>query len=142
MVMDKHHHKSTRRLPPQCGQRFLVNPRLGQASPFLPKPSCVRASRASRGKKWLRKNGGKDYFIGPPDAPKELGSGFSMARRNPGYWRPNASEKLALQTSDRPAKENLHCDEITFRYKIRIDTRYALEIALFLHISGVSLQIQ
>jgi hypothetical protein len=128
MVMDKHHHKSTRRCA-QCGQRFLVNPRLGKRHRFCPKPSCVRASRASARKKWLRKNGGKDYFIGRQMRPKNLDRVLRWRARNPGYWRRTRLEKLALQPQIALPKKI--CTAMRYvSLQDTIDTRFALEIAL------------
>jgi hypothetical protein len=130
MVMAQHHHKSTRRCA-HCGQRFIVNPRLGKRHRFCSQPDCVHASRANARKKWLRKNGGKAYFVGRQLRPKNLDRVLRWRARNPGYWRRTHLEKLALHPQIAlPKKICIAMRNVSLQDTI--DTRSALEIALFL----------
>jgi hypothetical protein len=47
-----------------CGDRFVVNPRLGVRHRYCRKPDCVRASRRQAQRKWRRSAKGHDYFRG------------------------------------------------------------------------------
>lgn len=128
MVMKAHHRKHTRRCV-HCGQRFLVNPRLGKRHRFCSLPICVRASRICAQQKWLRKNGGKSYFTSDDVRPKNLDRVRKWRVCNPQY---RIQRQRAKSVLDRriPVPRAL---ATKMRYVVlqdTIDTRFALEIAL------------
>lgn len=128
MVMKNHHHKSTRRCA-HCGQRFLVNPRLGARHRFCSKPVCSRASRICAQKKWLRKNGGKGYFTSEDVWPKNRERVRRWRARNPQYRRQRRALIAALDR--RITVSGALAAKMRYvALQDTIDTRFALKIAL------------
>jgi hypothetical protein len=80
--MNKHRHKKTRRCA-HCGQPFIVNPRVGKRHRFCTKPACAEASRNLARKKWLRNNGGREYY----DLSDRVDRVRTWRKKNPKYWR-------------------------------------------------------
>ena len=130
-AMPTNHHRIRTRCCAYCAQPFVINPRLGKRHRFCSKRACALASRTCARKKWLRKNGGKSYFTGRQMRPKNMDRVLRWRTRNPRYWRKTRREKLVLNPQIVLPKRI----SSAMRYvslQDTIDTRFALEIALFL----------
>jgi hypothetical protein len=104
-----------------------VNPRLGKRHRYCAEPACARASRAAAQKKWLSKNGGKAYFTGEVHADRVR----RWREHHPRYWQKEHPAKLTLPPETTLPKKL----SAALRYvalQETIDTRFALEIGLFL----------
>jgi hypothetical protein len=124
MVMEKHHHKSTRRCA-HCRQRFLVNPRIGKRHRFCGAPACVRASRATAQKKWWSQQTNRDHFTGPVHVQRVR----DWRKAHPHYWRKRRAAKPVLSQQFAVPKKL----SAMMRYAAlqdMIDTHFALEMAL------------
>lgn len=132
--MKKHHNKTTRPCI-HCGHRFNINPRVGSRHRFCAKPDCIRASRASARKRWLRKNGGRRYFGGKENTERVR----TWRHRNPRYWR----RESRVQRSKRNRFVLTKSLSSVLRYvalQDTIDTHLALKIGIISHVSGATLQ--
>ena len=133
-VMKKHHPKQTKPCA-HCGHRFNINPRVGARHRFCAKPDCMRASRASARKRWLRKNGGRKYFGG-----KENTERVRMWRqRNPRYWR-RRSRLQPIKRRGFVLTKRLSSMLRFVALQDTIDTHLALKIGIISHLSGATLQ--
>lgn len=132
--MENHHQKQTRNCA-HCGQLFIINPRVGRRHRFCSKKECDQASRAIARKKWLQKNGGKDYF----NKSVSLSRIRAWRQNNPQYWR------------KRPGRRNTTKSEFIVSKKLArilryvalqdtIDTNLALKIGIVSHLTGSALQ--
>jgi hypothetical protein len=124
MVMEKHHHKSTRRCA-HCRQRFLVNPRIGKRHRFCGAPACVRASRAMAQQKWRSQQTNLDHFTGSEHVQRVR----EWRKVHPHYWRKRRGPKYTLG-SEFVVPKKLSAMMRCVALQDMIDTRFALEIAL------------
>lgn len=135
MVMKTHRHRTRSRACAHCGQRFVVNPRLGKRHRFCSNLECARASRKAARKKWLKKNGGQRYFDGSQNIERVQG----WRREHPRYWK-----RIRASTRSRCNGFTLTKElAATLRYvalQDTIDTRLALEIGIISQLSGAALQ--
>ena len=135
MVMKTHRHRTRSRACAHCGQRFVVNPRLGKRHRFCSSLDCTRASRKAARKKWLRKNGGQRYFAGNQSADRVR----SWRMEHPRYWKRGRASTHSRCNGFTLTKELA----ATLRYvalQDTIDMRLALEIGIISQLSGAALQ--
>jgi hypothetical protein len=124
MVMELHHHKSTRHCA-HCGQRFFVNPRIGRRHRFCGAPACVRVSRATAQGKWRSQQANRDHFTGSAHVLRVQ----EWRKTHHQYWRESRTAKPVLsQQFALPKKLSAMMRYVALQDMI--DTRFALEIAL------------
>ena len=132
--MKKHPTKKTR-LCAHCGHRFNINPRVGSRHRYCTKPDCVRISRATARKRWLRKNGGRRYF----DRTDNTERVRTWRNKHPGYWRRESRVQRSRHHKFKLTKRLA----TALRYvalQDSIDTHLALKIGLISALSGATLQ--
>lgn len=132
--MKKHPHKKSKPCA-HCGHRFIINPRVGSRHRFCAKPDCVRASRASARRRWLRKNGGRKYFGGKENTERVR----TWRHRHPRYWRRESRVRRSRHNKFVLTKQL----SSVLRYvalQDTIDTHLALKIGIISHLSGATLQ--
>ena len=128
------HRTHTRRCA-HCGQRFPINPRLGKRHRFCSQTECAKASRHAARRKWLRKNGGRRYFVGKETADRVR----SWRQDHPQYWKRGRLTARARQANFVLTKAL--ADAVRYvALQDTIDTRFALEIGLISRLSGAALQ--
>ncbi len=128
--MNNHHTKITRCCA-HCGQRFNINPRVGQRHRFCSARECIRISRSVSQRKWLRKNGGKLYFRGVASKNRVR----EWRKKNPQYWKRNRIDGARFKLSKRFAsilRQSALQDSI--------DAALALKIGVISRITGHALQ--
>jgi hypothetical protein len=124
MVMESHHYKSTRHCA-HCGQRFIVNHRIGKRHRFCGAPACVRTSRATAQEKWRSQQANRDHFTGSAHVLRVQ----EWRKTHPHYWRKRRAAKLVLSRQfvlPKKLSAMMRCVAL----QDMIDTRFALEIAL------------
>lgn len=126
-------HNQTRRCA-HCGQAFVIDPRVGSRHRFCPKPECHRASHSIAQKKWLQKNGGKDYFSGATSLSRVR----DWRQKHPQYWRKKTDQENGVSGAIISKKL-----ATVLRYvalQDTIDTNLALKIGIVSHLTGSALQ--
>lgn len=132
--MKKHHRNQIRRCA-HCGQRFVVNPRVGKRHRYCSLPACVKASGVHARKKWLKKNGGRKYF----DRSDNTDRVRSWRKQHPLYWR----RKTRVRRRRRNDYVITKALAAALRYvglQDMIDTHLALKIGLISQATGAALQ--
>jgi hypothetical protein len=122
--MNKHRHKKTRRCA-HCGQPFIVNPRVGKRHRFCTKPACAEASRNLARKKWLRNNGGREYY----DLSDRVDRVRTWRKKNPKYWRRHTRVRRR-QRNDYVLSKRLAAALRYVALQDMIDTHLALKIGM------------
>ena len=133
-VMKNHHPKQTRCCA-HCGQRFTINPRVGRRHRYCSAHECVKVSRATARKKWLRKNGGKAYFHGAITKNRVR----DWRRKNPRYWRKRIRTKK-IQRGRFLISKGLSQILRYVALQDSIDANLALKIGIISHLTGSALQ--
>lgn len=118
-----------------CGDRFIVNPRVGARHRFCGKPICARASKQAAQRKWLRKNGDHDYFAGKPAALRVR----RWRQETPKYWN-GETRVLAAKASTGTLTRRLAAALRFVTLQDTIDTRVALLVGIISHLTGATLQ--
>jgi len=134
-VMKNHRHRNHTRRCAHCGIQFAVNPRLGKRHRFCTKRECAQASRRTARRKWLRKNGGKAYYLGTENNDRVRG----WRQNHPQYWKKKGGSARSRSSEFTLTKELA----AMMRYvalQDTIDTRLALEIGIISELSGAALQ--
>lgn len=134
-VMKNKHHKRRTRNCTHCGTSFAVNPRLGKRHRYCSKSECAKASRRASIKRWLKRNGGRRYFLGQhaTDRVRE------WRQEHPRYWQ-RAGRKKSHASGRLVVTKELAA---TLRYvalQNSIDPHLALGIGMISQITGVALQ--
>ncbi len=133
--MKTHRHRNHTRRCAHCGLPFAINPRLGKRHRFCTKPECAQASRRKARKNWLRKNGGKAYYLGKNNNDRVRG----WRRSHPRYWKRKGASARSRSSGFTLTKQLA----AAMRYvalQDTIDTRLALEIGIISQLSGAALQ--
>ena len=133
--MNTHPLRTKTRSCAHCGQRFTINPRLGKRHRFCSRPQCAKASHATARKKWLRRNGGKSYYLGPQNTDRV----YDWRRQHPRYWKKTGRSKW-VRRGEFELTKALAAELRYVSLQDTIDTRLALEIGLISRVSGASLQ--
>ena len=132
--MNKHRHKKTRCCA-HCGQPFIVNPRVGKRHRFCTKPACAEVSRNLARKKWLRNNGGREYY----DLSDRIDRVGTWRKKNPKYWR-RRTRVRRRQCNDYVLSKRLAAALRYVALQDMIDTHLALKIGMISELSGCALQ--
>ena len=133
--MKPHRPRNRSRACAHCGQRFVFNPRLGPLHRFCTLPKCAKASRCAARKRWLKKNGGKAYYLGGHNNDRVR----AWRRRHPRYWK-NCMQSKYSRRPDFALSKKLAEVLGYVALQDTIDTRLALEIGIISQLSGVALQ--
>ena len=132
--MNNRYRKQTRRCA-HCGQRFTINPRVGRRHRYCTKADCVKVSRATARRKWLRRNGGRKYFRG--DITKNRVRDWRQL--NPQYWR-KTGRALHKRNGKLVISKGLSQMLGYVALQDSIDTNLPLKIGIISHLAGSALQ--
>lgn len=132
--MNNHPSKRTRCCA-HCGQHFIVNPRVGRRHRYCSLPECVRISQAVSRQKWLKRNGGKKYFLDSNAKDRVQ----SWRKTHPRYWRKKSAEKRVKQPKYVLTK-SLKAILGDVALQDSIDTNLPLKIGIISHLAGSALQ--
>jgi hypothetical protein len=135
IVMNTHPLRTKTRSCAHCGQRFTINPRLGKRHRYCSRPECIKVRHRVGHKKWLRKNGGKSYYLGNHNTDRVR----DWRRQHPHYWKKSRRIRRAGR-ADFVLTKALAAAVRFVALQDSIDTRFALEIGLISRVSGAALQ--
>jgi hypothetical protein len=118
-----------------CGRPFIVNPRLGKRHRFCAASECVATRKKKAQVRWLKKNGGKSYYISHSSRDRVA----EWRKKNPGYWRRSDKKRRGNQ-SDFVITKELKSALRLVALQDSIDTHLPLIIGLISRISKSALQ--
>ena len=122
LVMQNHQHT---RCCAHCGQRFVINPRIGTRHRYCSRPECVRTSRTVSRQKWLLKNGGKSYFQKTISVERVR----NWRAKHPHYWKKSAG-RISVKKSDLAVSRTLARALRCVALQDPIDSDLALKIGI------------
>jgi hypothetical protein len=123
------------RLCAHCGRPFVINPRRGKLHRFCTRPACAQVSRQVAQQNWLKKNGGKSYFL----SKNSVENVRAWRKAHPQYWK-RTGRRQRTQPAGFRLTRNLKAALRCVALQDVIDTRLALEIGIISRLSGAALQ--
>ena len=132
--------KVKKRKCPNCGERFVPNPRAAKKHIYCKKPDCRKASKAAAQARWLAKKENKNYFCGPDNVCRVQ----DWRKRNPGYWRrkgPNTEDALQDQLIEKsPKEQGVATESARDALQDLLIDQHTVFIGLISHLTGNTLQ--